>query len=453
MQVVVLAVVELAEHPLEQHLREADDGVQRGPQLVRHARQELRLVPARLRQVTALLLELLVQPGVGEGDGRLAGERLQELLGLGAERAGGLATHHHRADHPVSTEHRHCQQRPPAGVVQDRQVGVAVDGGHVDDLDRRPGRPGSPDHRLVEVDAGRPQGVQDRRARPVGRPDAELVSDLVVLHERAAVRPRQLDGEGHDGGEHLVGVEAGAHGLPYLGQRLELLHAAGELGRACFQGAEQLDVAQREGPLRRERGEHRAGALVERLHDGAPHRQDPDGLAVHQHRGAHDRPVPAAALELEDLRPRVPGIGQHVGDLLGRVVEEDAPDQRLAIARDRRRRREVQEVRAVARRAHQVVLVAAHQVDLGDVGRHSARARSTMTSKTSSAVEEEIDRSDRIWSVATSCSLVSRSASTRWWTSSWVVATGPLCDSTMWASDAHLAQPIRATCECARVER
>ena len=54
-EVLLLLLVDLAEHPLPQHLREADDRVQRGAQLVRHARQELALVPARR-------LELPVQP-------------------------------------------------------------------------------------------------------------------------------------------------------------------------------------------------------------------------------------------------------------------------------------------------------------------------------------------------------------------------------------------------------
>ena len=42
----VLALVELAEHPVQQHLGEADHRVERGAQLVGHAGQELRLVPA-----------------------------------------------------------------------------------------------------------------------------------------------------------------------------------------------------------------------------------------------------------------------------------------------------------------------------------------------------------------------------------------------------------------------
>ena len=44
-EVLLLLVVELAEQPLQQHLGEADDRVERRAQLVRHVGQELDLVP------------------------------------------------------------------------------------------------------------------------------------------------------------------------------------------------------------------------------------------------------------------------------------------------------------------------------------------------------------------------------------------------------------------------
>ena len=45
-EVLLLTIVDLTEHAVEQHLREADDRVERGAQLVRHAGEELRLVTA-----------------------------------------------------------------------------------------------------------------------------------------------------------------------------------------------------------------------------------------------------------------------------------------------------------------------------------------------------------------------------------------------------------------------
>ena len=56
--VLLLALVEVAEHPLEQHLGEPDDGVQRRAQLVRHAGEELGLVLARDLELGAPPLEL-----------------------------------------------------------------------------------------------------------------------------------------------------------------------------------------------------------------------------------------------------------------------------------------------------------------------------------------------------------------------------------------------------------
>ena len=91
-QVLLLALVDVPEHPLEQHLGEAEHCVERGPELVGHAGQKLGLVPAGELELEALLLQLTVELGVLQGQGRLAGEGLQEvqrLLGESAGRAGG----------------------------------------------------------------------------------------------------------------------------------------------------------------------------------------------------------------------------------------------------------------------------------------------------------------------------------------------------------------------------
>ena len=88
-QVLVLPVVDVAEHPLEQHLGEADHRVEWRAQLVGHAGQELRLVPAGHLQLAALLLQLAEQPRVDDGQRRLAGECLQEVDGVLGEVAGG----------------------------------------------------------------------------------------------------------------------------------------------------------------------------------------------------------------------------------------------------------------------------------------------------------------------------------------------------------------------------
>ena len=61
-EVLLLLRVDLAGDPLAQHLREADDRVQRRPQLVGHVGQELRLVLARGLELPVEALELVVHP-------------------------------------------------------------------------------------------------------------------------------------------------------------------------------------------------------------------------------------------------------------------------------------------------------------------------------------------------------------------------------------------------------
>ena len=63
-EVLLLAIVDLAEHAVEQHLREPDHRVERCAQLVRHAGEELRLVAADHLQLGGLALELAEQPSV-----------------------------------------------------------------------------------------------------------------------------------------------------------------------------------------------------------------------------------------------------------------------------------------------------------------------------------------------------------------------------------------------------
>jgi len=57
-QVLVLLLVDLAEHFLHQHLGEADDGVERRARLVRHVGEKLRLVAVGDLELPALLLDL-----------------------------------------------------------------------------------------------------------------------------------------------------------------------------------------------------------------------------------------------------------------------------------------------------------------------------------------------------------------------------------------------------------
>ena len=89
----------LGQRPVEAFLHQlgvAEDGGERGPQLVAHVGDELRLVLAGDLELAALLGDLLEQARVLERDGRLVGEGLHQAddglrrtrpAGVGAERA------------------------------------------------------------------------------------------------------------------------------------------------------------------------------------------------------------------------------------------------------------------------------------------------------------------------------------------------------------------------------
>jgi hypothetical protein len=63
----------------DHHLGQADDGVERGAQLVAHAGEELRLPLARLRELAALVLDFIEQADVFDGDHSLVGEGGEQL--------------------------------------------------------------------------------------------------------------------------------------------------------------------------------------------------------------------------------------------------------------------------------------------------------------------------------------------------------------------------------------
>ena len=100
LQVVVLLLVDVAEQALEQHFGEADDGVERRAQLVRHVGEELRLVLVRDLELPALVLDLAEQARVLDGDDGLVRERLQQRDVLVGERPGVVAADADRADAP-----------------------------------------------------------------------------------------------------------------------------------------------------------------------------------------------------------------------------------------------------------------------------------------------------------------------------------------------------------------
>lgn len=215
------------------------------------------------------------------------------------------------------------------------------------------------------MDADALQGLEDLGCRPGCGSDAEQSAVGVVVDERPAIGSGQLDRVGDDELEHLVRIEARAHRVADLREGLELLHSASQLGGPRRQGSEQLDVADGQRPLRRERGEQRVRSLVEGRDRRAPHEQDADDLVADQHRSAHDRPVTPDALE---VRQGVVRVGQDVVDLLGHPVDADTPDEGGSVTVHRPRGGQLEEVLRHASGPHELVATVALEVDLGRVG-------------------------------------------------------------------------------------
>ena len=125
-QIFVLALVQLAEHAVQQHLGEPDHRVQRGPQFVRHAGQELRLVAAGDFELAGLGLQLAEQACVDDGQRGLAGEGLEQLDQLGREGARPPAPDHQHAHHVVAAQHGNREHRAPAVPEQDLEMRVEL---------------------------------------------------------------------------------------------------------------------------------------------------------------------------------------------------------------------------------------------------------------------------------------------------------------------------------------
>ena len=84
-----------------QDFGEADDGIERGSQLVRHVGEELRLVAVGGFDLAALVLDLAKQPGVLDRQYGLGGEGFQKLDDFGTKLAGGFSPYHQAANDAV----------------------------------------------------------------------------------------------------------------------------------------------------------------------------------------------------------------------------------------------------------------------------------------------------------------------------------------------------------------
>ena len=125
------------------------------------------------------------------------------------------------------------------------------------------------------------------------RMDVERVGRLVVLHDRTAVGAQRDVAEAAVGEPHgvsddpvqdLVEVEARADRLAHLPERLQLRDLARQFGAPRLEGAQQVDLPERDRTLSGELLEELALVVVERRDLGAPHGQDADDLVLEDHR-------------------------------------------------------------------------------------------------------------------------------------------------------------------------
>ena len=205
-----------------------------------------------------------IQPGVVDGQRRLAGERLEQRDDLGREGAG-----RRRATSPGrrGRDPRGGAARPapsgglPRASVREPPAADHVRSRDVLDLDRArraPARPTAPSPSRMARSARRAATHVVRRlsaARTTKTPVG-----VVVLVEDAAIGPGELGRVRHDGRQHRRQVERGGDGLADLAQRLCLGDRTRKLGGALLKLLEQSGVLDGDDRLVGERLQERRSA-------------------------------------------------------------------------------------------------------------------------------------------------------------------------------------------------
>ena len=329
-QVLLLALVEVAEHALEQHLGEADDGVERRPQLVRHAGQELGLVPARDLELGALALQLAEQPRVEDGE-RPTGWR-RSPAGRRSRRRTRRAScgARQRADDPVLAQHGHRDDRAPPASCRTLQVRV-----------ERPPRRRSGDLLWrARSSAARPTRVSSRSIRVRRRSSTSVGARAergAHVERRSASSNSKIEPPSVpeswtacvtivDSTSSTSRLELTACPTSPSASSWSTLRASSS--RPCLERADQVDTADRHGRLGGEGREELVVAIVERVDLGAPHRQ-------RRRRARRRGPSGTPSDRPEDrpsrwsVEPAVVGIGEHVRDLLGRRSSPTRPMSEL----------------------------------------------------------------------------------------------------------------------------
>src|SRR5215467_8862874 len=97
----------------------AQDGIEWRAQLMAHIGQELRLVLTRLFKLPALVLDLVEQPRVLNGECRLRRKGLDDVHGILGKLSRRAAANHQHADDMFPTQQRRHHPRAVAGTQSD----------------------------------------------------------------------------------------------------------------------------------------------------------------------------------------------------------------------------------------------------------------------------------------------------------------------------------------------
>ena len=288
----LLPLGEVAVQAVQQHLGEANDRVQRGPQLVRHVGQELRLEATGLHQPGVGSGQALVQPGVLQRDRRLGGQQQEhvELL-IVVDLARELLAEQEDAVQLVLDLQRHDQRGLDRFELALRRLEVfrdtRVELGFF--LDQQAFGAGQPLHDgAVGADRVRPRALLQRGLLAVVHEDA---GDRIVDHQGGVGGRDAADQPVHQRVHQLVEVQDRAHPLAEVQERLvaALPLAEHHALDAVVQSLTQWGQQQRDDGADRHDDPERAGFLEVEVVLGHRHRhaeQDrDDGADQRVHRG------------------------------------------------------------------------------------------------------------------------------------------------------------------------
>ena len=152
----------------------AEDGGERGSQLMAHVGDELRLVLAGDLKLAALLGDLLEQAGVLQGDGGLVGEALHEADDGVGELTGLASLQNQRAERTLASEQRDDEGCAQARFERSVAQGIARPLGDIGDLQRLAIGDCLAQTRLSRCDVELAEPCDDLLVEPVVSPSSNL---------------------------------------------------------------------------------------------------------------------------------------------------------------------------------------------------------------------------------------------------------------------------------------